>query len=283
MTGPAIVAAKSQLTHLTHLTQLTGIMRILTYNILEGGTGRIDPLAEVIRLADADVCILQETWDAEQFHKLADRLKMDRFLAENPRNPRGAVGLLSRLPIRQAVNHALLDSRITRGTFSAEIEHPESSALSPQSLSFVGLHLCARPTFADEAIRLAEIAAVLNIAQSLPPAHFLAGDFNSHHPQQLIDVASLGPTMRERIASQNNQIPREAISKILAAGYHDAHAFGRTPERFGTSLSTARPNMRVDYFFVTPELAPRIKSCEVFKPEMARFASDHFPVVMERV
>src|SRR3954471_16075858 len=89
-------------------------MRLLTYNIMEGGVGRIDPLAEVIRLADADLVVLQETWDAANFHKLADRLHMDRFLAETPKNPKGAPGLLSRLPIHEAVNHAPLDARLTR-------------------------------------------------------------------------------------------------------------------------------------------------------------------------
>src|SRR6188768_2995900 len=97
-------------------------MRIMSYNILEGGTGRIDPLAEAIRLADADVVMLQETWDEALFHKLADRLNMDRFLATNPKNPQGSVGLLSRLKIREAVNHAPLVPQLTKSALSARIE-----------------------------------------------------------------------------------------------------------------------------------------------------------------
>lgn len=256
-------------------------MRLLTYNILEGGTGRIDPLAEVIRLAGADVCILQETWDAELFHKLADRLGVDRFLAENPKNPNGAVGLLSRLPIREAINHAPLDARITRGAFSAEIEGPPAIENHHSNISVLGLHLHARPAFADEAIRLSELSAVLEIAGSLPRRHLLAGDFNSHHPAQRIDLEKLWRSCRERIAGQKDQFPREVVSRILAAGYLDAHALGHTPEQFGESLSTAHPAMRVDYFFISPDLAPSVKSCGIFKPEIARFASDHFPVLME--
>src|SRR4051812_4167255 len=75
-------------------------LKVITYNILEGGTGRIDPLAEVIRLSGADIVVLEETWDEALFHKLADRLGMDRFLASNPRNPEGSVGLLTRWTIR---------------------------------------------------------------------------------------------------------------------------------------------------------------------------------------
>ena len=88
-------------------------MKICTYNILEGGVGRIDPIAEVIRLAGADV-VIEEAWDEALFHKLADRLGMDRFLADNPRNPEGATGLLTLVQeIREAVNHAPVDKRLT--------------------------------------------------------------------------------------------------------------------------------------------------------------------------
>jgi endonuclease/exonuclease/phosphatase family metal-dependent hydrolase len=37
----------------------------------------------------------------------------------------------------------------------------------------------------------------------------------------------------------------------------------------------------VDYVFVSREWAGRVKGCEVLKPEMARFASDHYPVMAE--
>jgi hypothetical protein len=68
-------------------------MRLMTYNIFNGGAGRVDPLAEVIRLAEADVVVVQEAIDETLLHQLADRLKMDRFLAANPRNPQGATAL----------------------------------------------------------------------------------------------------------------------------------------------------------------------------------------------
>jgi hypothetical protein len=79
-------------------------MRLMTYNILESGEGRIDPLAEVVRLARAEVVVVQECWDRELFDKLADRLGMDRFQAEMPGNGQGAVGVMSKWKIREAVN-----------------------------------------------------------------------------------------------------------------------------------------------------------------------------------
>src|ERR1043165_8195810 len=109
-------------------------MRILTYNILDAGLGRIDPLAEAIRLADPDVVILQETSDPEQFLKLADRLHMDHFLAQNPKNNEVGTALPPRWQIVEAVNHAPLDPRITRSAFHAILRGPRQ-----QELGLVGL------------------------------------------------------------------------------------------------------------------------------------------------
>src|SRR5207244_1423736 len=114
----------------------------------------------VIRLADADAVVLQEAWDESLFHKLADRLHMDRFLAENPKNPHGATGLLTRWRIHEAVNHAPLDPRLTRSAFTATIRPTQDLGLGggkTQDFVLLGLHLHARETLADEAIRLSEL------------------------------------------------------------------------------------------------------------------------------
>jgi endonuclease/exonuclease/phosphatase family metal-dependent hydrolase len=259
-------------------------MKLMAYNIFEGGAGRIDPLAEVIRLAQADVIIIAEAWDEALFHKLADRLHMDRFLADSPTNPKGATGLLTRLPIIEAINHAPLDQRLTRSAFHAIIELPSlpHSAFRIPHLPLIGLHLHARETLADESIRLSELPALFDIAQQFGDRpHLLAGDFNASHPQQLIDFAQLRPKTQTRLAAQNNEIPRDVIRTILEHGYLDAHALHHPPADFHTSFTTAYPATRVDYLFVTPTLAPHVTSCEIFKPEIAKYASDHYPLLAE--
>jgi endonuclease/exonuclease/phosphatase family metal-dependent hydrolase len=125
------------------------------------------------------------------------------------------------------------------------------------------------------------LKSVLDIARELKSPHLLAGDFNSSHPRQIVDVSKLRPKPRERVAAQGNQLPREVIGTLLELGYVDTHALGRTPEQFGASLSTSHPAMRVDFILVTPELQPAVRSSVVYQPEMARFASDHYPVVAE--
>ncbi len=262
-------------------------MKLMSYNIFEGGEGRIDPLAEVIRLFDPDILILAEPWNESLFHKLADKLHMDRFLADNPRNPHGSTGLLTRYHIKEAVNHAPLDLRLTRSAFHAILELPptlpsQNATFIAKDLPVIGLHLHARETLADEQIRLTELPALFDIAKHFAGRpHLLAGDFNAHHPQQQINLAQLRQKTKDRIAPQNNEIPRDAIRTLLEHGYLDAHALHHGPENFQTSFTTSHPAARVDYLFITPDLAPHLKSCEIFKPELAKFTSDHFPLTAE--
>lgn len=251
-------------------------MKLMTYNILESGEGRVDPLAEVIRQAGADTVVLQECADRGLLAKLANRVGMEFFLAENPKNKDAAVGLLTRERIVEAVNYSPLDSRITRAAFHATLR------TGAGEITVIGLHLHPHETLEDERVRLSELPAILEIAGKFADRpHVLAGDFNTSHPQQVIDVAKLRPAGQKRIAGQGNVLPRELVSRLLAAGYVDAHALGRAPAEFGVSFTTAHPAMRVDYIFVPAGMAGKVRSCEVFAAPIGRFASDHYPVVAE--
>lgn len=80
-------------------------MRIVTYNILNGGEGRADPLAEVIEAQRADIVSLVEADDPAVLERIANRLKMDYIHAAGERH---AVALLSRWPIERSINHAAI-------------------------------------------------------------------------------------------------------------------------------------------------------------------------------
>jgi endonuclease/exonuclease/phosphatase family metal-dependent hydrolase len=187
------------------------------------------------------------------------------------------VGLLTNWEIGEVVNHGALDERLTRSALMAVVRKRGSR----EELAILGLHLHARETFEDEAVRLKEIEAALEIAGKLRRPHVMAGDFNTSHPGQLIDPGKLAPKRRERICAQGDRLPRQVITRVLAAGYIDAHAIGRRAEEFDTSFTTSDPAMRVDFVFASPELGGQVRRCGVFKPEIARFASDHYPVVAE--
>lgn len=77
-------------------------MRIITYNIMKGGEGRADPLAEVIEAQRADLVGLIEADDPLVLERIANRLKMDFIQAPGDIH---AVALLSRWPIEWSINH----------------------------------------------------------------------------------------------------------------------------------------------------------------------------------
>jgi endonuclease/exonuclease/phosphatase family metal-dependent hydrolase len=82
-------------------------MRIVSYNIYNGGEGRADPLAEVILAQRPDVVALVEADDPATTQRIARRLKMD-FIEAPGRKHTSA--LLSRFPITETINHGLNQS-----------------------------------------------------------------------------------------------------------------------------------------------------------------------------
>ena len=80
-------------------------MRILTYNIMDGGEGRADPIAEVIEAQRADIVTLTEAIDHSVVERIANRLKMDFVVAPGSN---GASAALSRWSINESINHALV-------------------------------------------------------------------------------------------------------------------------------------------------------------------------------
>ena len=76
-------------------------VRLLTYNIREGGVGRADEIAEVIRAANPDVVALQEARDPAVVERIAQIWPDSRSRA---RERLHSTGFLSRVPV--------LDSRV---------------------------------------------------------------------------------------------------------------------------------------------------------------------------
>src|SRR2546423_8323853 len=121
-------------------------MRIVSYNILTGGEGRADPLAEVLLAQRADVIALVEAEDPAVLERIARRLKMDYVQAMG--NKSGASALLSRLPIRDSINHSAVQSGLSKSLLQASVFDGAGSVWQ-----FGVLHLHARVTDADEAKR----------------------------------------------------------------------------------------------------------------------------------
>ena len=80
-------------------------------------------------------------------------------------------------------------------------------------------------------------------------------------------------------------MPRAAVRSMTTAGYVDCLRRAH-PRADSFSCPTYLPAVRIDYIFASSELAARLVSCEVAARvgalgDIARRASDHFPVVAE--
>src|SRR5579859_1142282 len=130
-------------------------MRVLSYNILDGGAGRVTALHSVIEGEKPDVVGLVEAEDYAVVADLAGRLGMDFVHA--PGNYK-ASAVLSRFAIRDSINHAPLHRELTKSLLEATMVDDRGA-----EWVFGVLHLHAGALEADESVREREIAKVLEI------------------------------------------------------------------------------------------------------------------------
>jgi len=252
-------------------------MRIVSYNILDGGEGRADPIAEVIEAQRPDVVALVESDNLEVVERTAKRLKMDFIFASAGGKHAGAI--LSAWPIRATTNHALLMSPDWMNAFvEARVVDPAG-----QEWPIVALHFAAHATDERESFRELQLNSVFKRLASLHGRpHILAGDFNSNSPIQKIDRAKCKPRTQEEWDANGGMIPRRVVQRLLDAGYIDTlHAFAPEVAETAGTFTTQFPGQRIDYLFTHGVERSQIKSAWVETDRLAKYASDHFPVGVE--
>lgn len=85
-------------------------MRLISYNLMNGGEGRADPIAEVLLGRAPDVVGVHEATNDAVLRRLGARLRMDFVVAESRG---GRVAIFSRFPILDTANlGAIFDSAI---------------------------------------------------------------------------------------------------------------------------------------------------------------------------
>src|SRR5579884_3391093 len=153
--------------------------RILSYNILIGGTGRVNQLTQVIASANPDVVGLVEATNVRVVEALAERLGMQYSISGIARYQTDVqVALLSRLPIVRTQVHKL--SIFEKPVLEVSVEEANGRELTV----FVA-HLTAAFSHgrAGDSIRRREVREILSIMQSRQgTAHLLMGDFNAIAP-----------------------------------------------------------------------------------------------------
>ena len=252
-------------------------MRLVSYNILDGGEGRAEALAEVIEAQRPDIVALVEADSAAVVERIAGRLKMEFVMAAGRRH---GAAILARWPILESVNHSLLHEEFSDCVLEATLGAPLGV-----EWTLAAVHLHPRARVEDEERRIREIDRILELfavhrKENRP--HVLAGDFNANSPIQTIEPDKCKPRTREDIAANGGELPRAAIQKLLDAGYIDSlqALHGSAAGRMG-SFTTQHPGQRVDYIFTHGIGPERLTEARIEQGRAAEFASDHFPVIAE--
>jgi len=244
------------------------VLRILSYNIRFGGTGREAKIAGVIRDAAPDVVMLQEASDVEVVRRLSELSDMPHWGARAG----FSTGFLSRVPVE---GHAWHHPRGARHAFLELVLPSDEGRL-------YGLHL--NPWFSkwSEQRRAREIRALLDsIREHQHGFHAIAGDFNALAPGAVLDTSHMPRWIQAMVWISGRDIARETIETLLDAKYVDAwrslHA-----EDPGCTFPTWNPHVRLDYLFTPERYANRLRDCRVLRdaPD-AKDASDHYPLLIE--
>ena len=252
-------------------------MRVMSYNILDGGEGRADPLAEVIEAQRADVVALVEATDLAVIERIANRLKFDYVQAIGQKQ---ASALLTRYTIGESINHALLREEMSKSLLEATIIDDRGG-----EWTFGVVHLHHHATDSDESKREQELALLLEVFKPHRDGRrkqIICGDFNASSPSQKIDPAKLKESTRKAYEANGGRLHRRVINSMLAAGYVDTlHALrGEFATTAGT-FSTQHPGERVDYIFTHGVDRAALKEAWIEYDRLAKYASDHYPVGLE--
>ncbi len=252
-------------------------MRFLTYNIREGGVGRAEEIAEVIRAAKPDVVALQEATHPLEVERIA---KLAGFRFSGSRQSH-STGFLSNVPV---LNYAWRHPPRTRHALL------EVSLADGFPRIFV-LHLRAWFSNWTERQRARELRGLLDgIQQQLTNEqqafafHILAGDFNALAPGEVFDPSPMPAWIRGMVWVSGRNIARSTISMMQSDGYLDAWRTLHTDQQNdpGHTFPVWNPHVRLDYVFTPAEYVSRFTACEVRRtPEVVKTASDHFPLFVE--
>lgn len=241
-------------------------LRVLSYNIREGGGDRLESIANVIRQQRPQAVALLEANSQAGASALARDLGMELVFGEA--NSTYHIAWLSRLPVRRRENHHRL-AVLAKTLLEIEV------VWAGVPLRLFAAHLASRH---DPHPPVEEVPAILDVlGRATGTPHLLMGDLNSLHPG---DPVGCPPCGEERRGDALQGAPRQALRLILEAGYADCY---RTlhPHVPGYTYPSTAPWLRLDYVFASPQMAARLRAGDIVMGQEAEQASDHFPICAE--
>jgi endonuclease/exonuclease/phosphatase family metal-dependent hydrolase len=234
--------------------------KIMSYNIENGGGGRLDLLTDIIHRQQPDAVAVLEANHMGTVEALADQLGM--YLVYGEANSPFAIAWLSRLSIVQSRNHRL---PVLSKTL-LEVAIVWRGAL----VTLFATHLIHGRTQASAGQRVAEVQAILDVFRTQrTTSHILVGDFNAIHPAD--------PLGEPPIGEPHGYFARKPIQLLLDAGYIDCYR-QLHPTTPGYTYPAIHPWMRLDYIFATRPMTDHLYASDVDMGEHTQRASDHLPV-----
>ena len=241
--------------------------RLLTYNILKGGYGRLELIAEVINSCTPDLVLLQEASDPVNVDRLAEATGM----AEGKSFRRQSLGFLSRQPVAFS---QWIRPRVSRHAFVEVVPAGEK-------LRVFGVHLSAVLAAWTEERRVLELRELLrSVAHHEGRFNVLAGDFNTIAADARLDVGRVPLRVRPFLWLTGGHVRWRTIQTVIDAGYIDTYRM-KHPADPGYTLPAPHPHVRLDYVFVPQHEAARVVACDIVRHPLTAKASDHLPVVAD--
>ena len=230
-------------------------LRLLSYNIRLGGSGRENAIASVIKSCEPDLVILEEATRPDVVQKLSAACGMKSWGAVHG----DSLAFLSRVEL---AHHAWHEARYARRRY-LEIVLPGSAS------RLFGVHLSAIHSNLTERRRSIELIRSL-----------LAGMHQYHHgfhvvtqaisilaPGQRLDLSKLPLRLRLITWATGRKIRWRTIQSMLDAGYMDGyHLFAAD---HGYTFPTWDPHVRLDYPLVHSVFKERLTRCEVVRDRQA--------------
>jgi exodeoxyribonuclease III len=255
------------------------MLRVMTWNIKSGGTGRFGVIASVIDREHPHILALQElrgfdSGGGNRMAGLADAVGMTPYLARSAFGQ--PVGVLVRPPlqmeglarVRWRLHHAAAVARVRTGRGPLTVVSTHLNPFSPYRRMREARWLAARYRSARRLV-------------------VLAGDLNALEPgtDHTDELARLEPLYRRRHTDTGGGVDTRAIEAFAAAGFVDlwprvGAGDGRTAptsEGGGAEFS----GMRLDYVLASPPAAKLARNGHVARGGPADHASDHYPVVID--
>jgi len=228
-------------------------LRILTYNVLYGGSGREQRLRGVLQRVRPDIAIFTEARATASFDVIAETVGPFRARSGHPDDPDFVV-IVSRWPIVASRRHGPPWARLK---WIEVTTHPFDGA----AVTILGVHLSPQLFWPFELVRRWEVGVLLRRA-ARTERHLIGGDFNALAVGDGHRLRRAPWWVRVQWTLQAGVVPRWALRRLQEAGYVDCYR-DRNPGEDGFTVPSWDPQMRLDYLLASRTLRDALRDAGV--------------------